>query len=741
MAIEFARAHVLSRSAGHSAVKAAAYRAGEKLKDERTGRVADYSHRKGDVLASKILLPEGADPSFSDRETLWSAVEAREDEHNRRASAQLAKDYIIALPRELTDAQRIELAEAFARSEFVSRGLVVDMAVHAHSDGNPHAHLMTTTRSLDGSKFGKKVREVNGKFYGGAKLADADQLRHRWADFQNTYFKNLGIEMVVTNHNGEYQAEKHLGAASQMAEKGIDTELHDKVLSIRSAREQAVFDNPEIVIDRVADKKAVFTKHDLYRELNKIIKSTDAFAAIKAKLDVHPSLVKMNKSDEWEYLTTIGTLKMEHEIRLTSDKLAKDDERFSVRKSDIEAVLKDYDFLSKEQIEAVRHLTKSNRLGLVQGLAGAGKSTLLEAVNRINEASGRSTIGVALAGKAAEELEKSSGIGSSTIASFLNGVKSGRIELSAGDVLVIDELGMVASKQAVELFRVAEQHGLKVIGVGDTEQLQSIQAGAVLRDLSKRHGYAAIETIRRQKEGWQRDATYKFATGGAVAALAAYERQGHVHSFAASDDVSAVDALVANYLKNQDQGQGTKTVLAHRKSDVKALNEQIRAGLVADGRLGAGEAFLANDDIDETRLVFDLEPGDEVAFNSKDAGLGIRESDTGTFLGIEDDRLTFAHEDGRELTFTAERYHDIDIVDKEDLRIKIDLSAGDRIQFTRNDNELGVKNGQLGTLIGYKGGAAISQSRSMMGKSFNSINAITRRSHTVMQPRSTNRRA
>ena len=94
MGIEFARSHVLSRSAGHSAVKAAAYRSGEKLHDERTGRTADYSHRSSDVLSAQILLPEGADEKFLDRETLWSAVEDREDQHNRRASAQLAKDHI-----------------------------------------------------------------------------------------------------------------------------------------------------------------------------------------------------------------------------------------------------------------------------------------------------------------------------------------------------------------------------------------------------------------------------------------------------------------------------------------------------------------------------------------------------------------------------------------------------------------------------------------------------------------------
>ena len=702
MAIEFARAHVLSRSAGHSAVKAAAYRAGEKLRDERTGRVADYSHRSADVLVAKILLPEGADPAFSDRTTLWEAVEAREDEHNRRASAQLAKDYIIALPRELNESGRAELAEAFARSEFVSKGLVVDMAIHAHSDGNPHAHLLTTTRALEGSRFGKKVREVNGKFYGGVKLADEEQLRHRWADFQNSYFRQHGIDVVISNHSGEYTAEKHLGAVSQMHERGIATELYDTVQEIRSTREQAILDRPEIVIDRVADKKAVFTKHDLYRELNKVVKSPAAFAAIKAKLDVHDSLVLMKSGGEKEYLTTIGTLKIEQSIRQIAQKLVAEGSRFAINDSVRESVLKDYEFLSQEQKAAVEHLTGKERLGIVMGLAGAGKSTLLDAVRRINELSGHQVYGVALAGKAAEELESSSGIASSTIASFLYGVRSGRIELTAGDVLAVDEFGMVSNKQTNELFKIAESVGAKVIVVGDTEQLQSIQAGAALCDLSKRHGYAGIETIRRQSAQWQRDATLALAKGRAGDAVSAYRDKGHLHVTTQGDATGALDALVVDYLA--DERSGSKAVLAHRVDDVKMLNDRIRAALVSKGSLGSSKAFRANVGRGEQRLAFDLEPGDEVMFKSRDRGLGIQENDSGTYLGTESGNLHFVHDDGRELSFMGERYSDIEIPDKVEKQKNIDLSAGDRILFTRNDKELGVSNGQLGTLISYTHG-------------------------------------
>lgn len=697
MAIEFARVHILSRSAGHTAVKAAAYRAGEKLRDDRIGRTADYSHRASDVLVAKILLPKGADTSFSDRETLWNAVERREDEHNRRASAQLAKDYIIALPRELSDQQRAELAEAFARSEFVSKGLVVDMAIHGHSEGNPHAHLMTTTRKLEGSVFGQKVRELNGKFFGGAKMTDDVQLRHQWADFQNAYFKEHGLDVHITNNNGEFQPEKHLGAANAMQQRGVETSLHDDVQTIRSARAQAILDRPEIIINRVADKKAVFTRHDLYRELNKVVEGAESFAAIKAKLDVHESLVVMKSTTGREHLTTLETLKTEKSIREIAGRLAVKSDRFGLRESVLSAVLDDYRFLSDEQKGAVEHLMGPERLGVVVGLAGTGKSTMLEVVRRVNGATGHRVHGVALAGKAADELEKSSGISSRTILSFLYGLESGRVELGEGDVVVVDEAGMVSARQTNELLSRIESAGAKAILVGDPDQLQSIQTGASLRDLSQQFGYAGIETIRRQTEQWQRDATYALAKGRAIDAIEAYREKGYLHARSAGDDVTAIDALASAYFA--DERDGSKAVVAHRVDDVRALNERIRDGLKAKGLLKRSTSFESNSGRDERGLVFDLEAGDEVIFKSADAVLGLKVDESAIFLGLENGELSFVKDDGREISFSADRYSDIDIPDKADPVSFIELSVGERILFTRNENKLGVKNGQLGTLV------------------------------------------
>ena len=145
----------IKRSAGQSAVAAAAYRAGEKLHSEYYGEDSDYT-RKGGVICSEILLPPHAPPSFSDRETLWNEVEKAE----RGKKAQLAYSFDIALQNEFSMQENIELARQFLLGQFVSRGMVVDFAVHQpdKEDGgipNPHFHVLCPIRPI--LESGKKL--------------------------------------------------------------------------------------------------------------------------------------------------------------------------------------------------------------------------------------------------------------------------------------------------------------------------------------------------------------------------------------------------------------------------------------------------------------------------------------------------------------------------------------------------------------------------------------------------------
>ncbi len=191
MAIFHMSAQRISRSKGHSSVAAAAYRHGEKMTDEHTGEIHDYSKKKG-VSDSVVLIPEGADKRFLKPEFLFNTIEKSE----QRKDAQLALELNIALPIEMTDEQKKALAVDFCNENFVKKGMIADIAFHKLDSDNPHFHVMLTTRKLtpDGAGFGQKVREWNSK----------DQLqewRKGWADTANEHLQRAGIDARIDHRS------------------------------------------------------------------------------------------------------------------------------------------------------------------------------------------------------------------------------------------------------------------------------------------------------------------------------------------------------------------------------------------------------------------------------------------------------------------------------------------------------------------------------------------------------------
>ena len=191
MAIFHMSAQTISRSKGHSSVAAAAYRHGEKLTDEHTGEIHDYSKKKG-VSDGVVLIPDGADQRFLKPEYLWNTIEKSE----KRKDAQLAREFNIALPVEMTDEQKKALAIDFCNENFVKNGMIADIAFHKLDSDNPHFHVMLTTRKLtpDGSGFGQKVREWNSK-------EQLEGWRKSWADTANEHMQRAGIDARIDHRS------------------------------------------------------------------------------------------------------------------------------------------------------------------------------------------------------------------------------------------------------------------------------------------------------------------------------------------------------------------------------------------------------------------------------------------------------------------------------------------------------------------------------------------------------------
>ena len=222
MAIYHLHVKVIGRKSGSSAVASAAYRSGSRLRDERLDRSHEFSAKRG-VVHSEMLLPESAPEPWSDRERLWNDVEAFEV----RKDAQLAREVEFALPREMTQAQGIELARDFVQAEFVDRGMIADLNVHwdMAEDGmpKPHAHVMLTMRAVDESGFGRKVREWN-------RTEMVERWRERWAELANECLAELDIDARIDHRSLDAQGialepQSQIGApARRIEDRGIESE-------------------------------------------------------------------------------------------------------------------------------------------------------------------------------------------------------------------------------------------------------------------------------------------------------------------------------------------------------------------------------------------------------------------------------------------------------------------------------------------------------------------------------------
>lgn len=230
MAIYRFSAQMISRSAGRSAVAASAYRSGQELACERTGEVHDYS-RKGGVVHSEIMAPDGAPEWATDRARLWNEVEAAE----KRKDAQLAREVEIALPRELTREQQIDLTREFVREQFVSKGMVADIAIHepkaSDGDRQPHAHVMLTTRQIGPEGFGAKAREWNDR-------AQVEGWREAWANHANRALERAGHEQRIDHRSLDAQRQDAMARGDERRAQDLDREPQPKLGPTAAAMER-----------------------------------------------------------------------------------------------------------------------------------------------------------------------------------------------------------------------------------------------------------------------------------------------------------------------------------------------------------------------------------------------------------------------------------------------------------------------------------------------------------------------
>jgi hypothetical protein len=217
MAIFHCSVKIISRNAGRSAVAAAAYRAGEKLHDKRSGAYYDYTKKTG-VVYKEIILPKYAPISYMKRYDLWNAVEQFE----KRKDAQTAREVELALPVEFERQTQIAILRKYINENFVSKGMCADFSIHDKAAGNPHAHIMLTTREVSKARFGKKNRDWNAKPL-------LESWRKSWADICNKKLQEKGVSPIDHRTLSEQGIHReptiHLGSvACAMEQRGLKSE-------------------------------------------------------------------------------------------------------------------------------------------------------------------------------------------------------------------------------------------------------------------------------------------------------------------------------------------------------------------------------------------------------------------------------------------------------------------------------------------------------------------------------------
>ncbi len=255
MAVYFLNVKTFGRAGGSSAASAVAYRAGERIRDERTGKTYDHSGRQ-DVMHKEILLPSRfADEDVAwakDRSSLWNAAERAET----RKNARVAREYLVALPVELSPPQRLELVRGFSQELADRYGFAVDFAIHAPRDypgsdpRNFHAHLLSTTREVKVEGLGAKttldMSDTNRRKLGlGPAINELLHVRERWATVTNEALQEARIATRIDHRSLEAQGidreprPQIPRAAFEMERHGYRSVVAERMREEHQARVQA----------------------------------------------------------------------------------------------------------------------------------------------------------------------------------------------------------------------------------------------------------------------------------------------------------------------------------------------------------------------------------------------------------------------------------------------------------------------------------------------------------------------
>ncbi|MBP9691903.1 MAG: AAA family ATPase [Alphaproteobacteria bacterium] len=559
MALYHFSGKVLSRSSRNT-VRAIAYRSGCKLYDEKTGETFNYEHKA--VEHVELLLPKDA-PTWAveiqklmaeDRREGVQAFVDKVEAAEKRIDSQVWREFEFALHRELTKEQNMALAREFVADEICSHGMAAQLNFHFDEDketgeAKPHCHVTATMRYLEEDGLSaKKERAWNSKSF----LCD---LRVKWEEYSNTCLKLHGHDVQIDHRSHlergiEMEPQPKLGRNILEQEKRVQKLEGREVLSSPVADKGKAFHeaqlrnlyrimrNPETVLDIVTKHHATFMWADVQNVLHRYVDDAPLLERLEDKLKNSKDLLTLRPEGvdpiEKGIYTTRRMLRSEKSLIETVEGLGRVSSHGADSRHTESAInqanenLKEPGGLSEDQVKAIHHLVDEGQIKCVVGIAGAGKTTALGVCHEIWKDEGYNVYGLTPTGKATQNLEQS-GIESTTLHKFLKSYEAGRCQYGEKSVLVLDEAGMVDMERFGKLLGAVKELGVKLIVVGDGAQLQPVEAGPAFRLVTTRLGKVELNTVLRQKEDWQREATVLFGKQETKEAIQTYADKGHVH--------------------------------------------------------------------------------------------------------------------------------------------------------------------------------------------------------------------
>jgi Ti-type conjugative transfer relaxase TraA len=655
VAIQFARTRYISRRSGGNAVRSAAYNARTMIAAERTGEVFTFRHRDAPEH-HEVLLPERASARFADLAVLWNAAEGAE----KRRDAQVAREIVVALPADagISGEDRLDLVRSFAEQQFVAKGLAVQLDLHRPHEGeaeseraNWHAHLLITTRRLEGERFSAKkardldpaVRTIGGR----ATVAEGEVWGELWRDHQNRYFREHGLDITV-DPIAPYPS-PHLGPIRMRTPRA---EIIDRAEEIRRANERAAHD-PDQVLRALTRNNATFTAREVDRFLGKHLADKDERHRIRAQVFAHPDLVALYDRETGFRTDRFTTRPVRaHEYAVLADAAALAGQRGAALPAAVADGVKAERTLRPDQEAAFAHAIEGGHLKLIEGRAGTGKSYTLAAIHDAHARAGYRVIGLAPTNTVAQDLAAAGFGEASTVHSALFRLKNGRAAWDRRTVLVVDEAAMLDARITGEVLAAARDAGTKVILAGDDRQLAAIERGGLFGEMRERHGAAEIAEVTRQRVGWQRQAARDLAEGRFAAAVEAFDAAGAITWTGTQDEARA--ALIAAWKRDTEADPAAKRfVFAYTNNEVDALNAALRQVRKERGALSGPDV-----EIETKHGVALYAVGDRVQLTETLKEAGLYNGQVGTITGLdpESGRIAARLDNGQDVAWSAEEF-------------------------------------------------------------------------------------